>query len=385
MVEINTDSMTKEGYVKCATLIAEEAKRNSLDAEIIDGESIANDGLPRPNVVVSLDVGSDVTIILESHFDIVPPGPGWIHTPFKLTVEGNKAYGRGTSDNKSAIAAAMGAMRQLKKEKLDVNLKLLAGVDEEVGGKCGADYVLSKHALKGNAALVLDSGPENIYLGASGIIWGKITVQGKQGHAGYPFKAENAIEEAIKLITALEVYKKMVEKKRSILHSPYGAPKKFIWGRFTVTMINAGEKENIIPGTCEFRFDRRLLPEEPIEEAEKELHTFFQKSVEKTSCEAKLEITSKQSGYYTSNKLKFVKAVSECIKKTTGHRIAFAGELGGNDGSFFAKNRISVICYGPLRADTNYHGLDEFVYLEDIKNIRDTIINLGKTPKKRII
>lgn len=385
MVAVNTDSMTKEGYSECSALIVKEAEQNSLDAEVIDGESIAKDGFSRPNVVVSLDAGSDVTIILESHFDIVPPGPSWIRPPFKLTVEGGKAYGRGTSDNKSAIAAALGAMRLLKREKPGVNLKLLAAVDEEVGGQCGADYVLSTYGLKGDVALVLDSGPENLNLGASGIIWGKVAVQGKQGHAGYPFKAKNAIEEAIKLVAALRPYKRMVEKKRSILHAPHGAPKKFVWGRFTVTMIKAGEKENIIPGTCEFRFDRRLLPEEPIEEAEKELRAFFQKAVEESGLEAELKITHRQLGYCTSGKIKFVKTVSDCIKKTTAHRIVYAGELGGNDGSFFAKNRIPVICYGPLRADTNYHGVDEFVYLEDLKNTRDIIVNLGKTPRKRIL
>ena len=43
--------------------------------EIVDGEKGAKDGLSRPNVVVSIDVGSEVTLLLESHFDIVPPGP----------------------------------------------------------------------------------------------------------------------------------------------------------------------------------------------------------------------------------------------------------------------------------------------------------------------
>lgn len=385
LVGINTDSITKEGYIECAELIVEEAKKNSLDAKIVDGKSAVKDGLPRPNVIVSLDAGSDATIILESHFDIVPPGLGWAHHPFKLTVEGGKAYGRGASDNKSGIVAALGAMRLLKKEKLDVNLKLLAAVDEEVGGICGADYVMSGHALKGDAALVLDSSPESLSLGASGIIWGKVTVHGKQGHAGYPFKAENAIEKAIKLIAALEPYRRMVEKKRSILSAPQGSPKKFVWGRFMVTMIRAGEKENIIPGTCEFRFDRRLLPEEQTEVAEKELRAFFHEAVEKTGCQAELEIISRLQGYYTSRKLAFTKNVSECIRKVTGRRIIFTGELGGNDGSFFAKNQIPVICYGPIRSDTNYHGVDEFVYIEDLKNTRDIIVSLGKTSRKKIV
>ena len=191
-------------------------------------------------------------------------------------------------------------------------------------------------------------------------------------------------EEALKLLAALEPYKNTVEKKESILHTPPEAPRKFVWGRYTVTMIKAGEKENVIPGTCEVRFDRRLLPEEPIDQAEKELREFFQKAIEKTGCKASLEITNKLQGYHTPKDLVFVQTVSENIKKTLGQSLPFAAELGGNDGSFFAKNGIPVVCHGTIRSDTHFHGVDEFVYIEDIKNTRDLIINLGKVTREKI-
>lgn len=384
MVEIDTDSVSKSGYEKCASLIVEEAEKNSLKAEIIDGEKGAKDGISRPNVIVTLDSGSDVTLLLESHFDIVPPGPNWIHPPFKLTIEEGKAYGRGSADNKSGIAAAIGAMRQLAKEDLDINLKLVAGVDEEIGGKYGVDYVMSDYGLKGEAALVVDAGIERLYLGASGVLWGKIRIEGKQGHAGYPFKAKNAIDETVRLLGVLETYKRSVNKKESFLHAPPEAPRPFVWGRFSVTMISGGEKENIIPGECEIRFDRRLLPEEPLEEAENELQNSFEKACKEANCDASLEITSRLPGYHTAQDLPFVQTVSENIRKTIGQKLPYAAELGGNDGSFFAKNGIPVLCYGTIRADTCYHGVDEFVYLEDIKIIRDLIVNLGKVSREEI-
>ncbi|MGB9135384.1 MAG: ArgE/DapE family deacylase [Candidatus Bathyarchaeia archaeon] len=385
MVEVDTDSVSKKGYEKCASIIIDEARRSRLDVEVIDGEKGAKDGLCRPNVIVTLDAGSDVTLLLESHFDIVPPGPGWTLPPFKLTVKGDKAFGRGSADNKAGIAAAVGAMVQLRKEKtLDVNIRLLAGVDEEIGGRYGVDYVMTDCKLEGDAGLIVDAGCERLYLGASGILWGKINVEGRQGHAGYPFKSKNAIEEALRLLSALEPYRKAVEKKESSLHAPPEAPRKLVWGRYTVTMIHGGEKENVIPGTCEFRFDRRLLPEEQVEEAEKELKEYFQKAVEKTGCKASLELSNKVPGYHTSKDLAFVRTVAENIRKTTGESLPFAAELGGNDGSFFAKNGIPVVCYGTIRADTRYHGLDEFVYLEDMRKVRDLIVNLGKEPRERI-
>ncbi len=385
MVEVDTDSVSKKGYEQCANIIIDEAQRSKLDVEIIDGEKGAKDAMYRPNVIVTLDAGSDVTLLLESHFDIVPPGPGWTMPPFKLTVEGDKAFGRGSADNKAGIAAALGAMAQLRKEKnLDINIRLLAGVDEEIGGRYGVDYVMTDCKLGGDAGLIVDAGCERLYLGASGILWGKVTVEGKQGHAGYPFKSKNAIEEALKLLAALEPYAQAVEKKESALHAPPEAPRRLVWGRYTVTMIHSGEKENVIPGTCEFRFDRRLLPEERVKEAEKELKAYFQKAVKKTGCTASLELSNKMPGYYTSKDLPFVKTVAENIKKATGESLPFAAELGGNDGSFFAKNGIPVVCYGTIRADTRYHGLDEFVYLDDIRKVRDLIVSLGKEPRARI-
>jgi len=385
LVEVDTVSTTKVGYDKCASIIVDEAKKNSLDVEILNGEKAAKDGLSRPNVIVTLDSKSDVTLLLESHFDVVPPGEGWKRPPFKLTIENGKAYGRGASDNKSGIAAAIGAMRQLaKNENLDINIKLLASVDEEIGGTYGIDYVVSDCGVRGDAALVLDSGPERLFLGASGIIWAKILVEGKQGHAGYPFKAKNAIDEALRLISEFKSYKQQVERKNSILKAPPDSPRDRVWGRFNVTMIKAGETENIIPGTCEIRFDRRLLPEESVTEAEKELITFFDSAKKKSRCNASLQITNKFSGYLTSPDLVFVQTVSRMIEKTLGITLPMAGELGGNDGNFFAKHNIPVVCFGPIGTDTCYHGKDEFVHLEDLKNARDLVVNLGKVRREEI-
>ena len=385
LVEKNTESVSKQGYDECAAIILEAAEGSSIEAKVINGENGAKDGVSRPNVVLTLDAGSDTTLLVGSHFDIVQPGPDWSYPPFKLTIQDGKAYGRGTADNKSGIAAAIGAMRRLKKETMDLNLKLIAAVDEEVGGKYGMDYVLSACGVKGDAALILDAGPERIYLGASGMIWGKVVVEGLQGHGGSPFKAKNAITEAMRLIASLESYKKKVEARESKLFAPPEAPKQFVWGRFSTTMIKAGEKVNIIPGVCEFWFDRRLLPEESAEHAERELKDHFNKAVTETSCEASLEILNRQQGYHTPEDLVFVQTASREIRRVVGKNLPYAAELIGNDGSFFAKNGIPAICYGPLRSETRYHGVDEFVYLDDLRNMRNLIIALGKVEREDIV
>ena len=175
-----------------------------------------------------------------------------------------------------------------------------------------------------------------------------------------------------------------MEKKESFLSAPPNCPKDNVWGRFSFTCITAGDKENVIPGKCNVIFDRRLLPEERIEKAESELFLFFNKVLEKTGCKASLNIINRLQGYNTSKENIFVRTVSENIEKTFGEKLPLAGELGGNDGSFFAKNNIPVVCCGPIRQDTRYHGVDEFVYLDDIKKIRNLIINLGREKRVKI-
>jgi succinyl-diaminopimelate desuccinylase len=346
LVECNTDAQSKLEYDKCAEILVQEAEANALTVEVIDGEKGAHDGLSRPNVIVTLDAGSDTTLLLEAHFDIVPPGSGWTYPPFKLTVTEDRAYGRGAADNKSGIVAAYGALRQLVNEDIDINLVLIASIDEEIGGQYGVDYVLDQKKLIGDAALVLDAGPERLSVGASGILWGKITVEGVQGHAGYPFKADNAIDRAMSLLSALQPYRKWVNQKTSQLYAPPNALHEFIWGRFTVTMIHAGEKENIIPGHCEMRFDRRLLPEEDVHEAEQELQDFFERAKATVGCSASLDITTRLPGYLTPSGHPLVQVIKEQIESLKAHKILLAGELGGNDGSFFAKHAIPVVCYG---------------------------------------
>ena len=57
-------------------------------------------------------------------------------------------------------------------------------------------------------------------------------------------------------------------------------------------------------------------------------------------------------------------------------RIFLRGELGGNDDRYFARVGVPVVCFGPLREECRFHGVDEFVYLSDIQLVSRTLVNL---------
>jgi succinyl-diaminopimelate desuccinylase len=377
LVEIDTDSNTKTGYLTCADVIKKEAESAGLRTEVCDSVEIAPDKKPRPNVIVRLDVGAKETVLLATHYDVVAAGTGWRHDPFKLVIEGDRAFGRGAADDKSAIVCAMGALRELKEMTPRVNTVLLVSPDEEVGGELGLGYAVNHANVRGDAAIVLDASPAVVSIGASGILWGKVIVKGKQGHAGYPQLAQNAIDKAIPFLERLSKYSKIRERIRSKIQAPPGSLHKQIWGRFSLTMLSAGEKENIIPGECEARFDMRVCPDENYERAKRDFERYFKRLRSSQKVKATLEFTQQNpSNYFTDPKHPIVSRFSRAANDAFERNIPVAGELGGNDGHFFSKVGMPVVSFGTIRDDCRFHGVDEFVHLKDIELVKKTLVNL---------
>ncbi|MHA1423938.1 MAG: M20/M25/M40 family metallo-hydrolase [Candidatus Thorarchaeota archaeon] len=104
IVELDTNSDEKKNYAICAGIIKKYCEEAGLKVELFDS---MNDGIPQPNVVATMDVGAKTTILLCTHYDVVPPGDveDWKLPPFTLTMKKDKAFGRGVSDDKGNIVA----------------------------------------------------------------------------------------------------------------------------------------------------------------------------------------------------------------------------------------------------------------------------------------
>ncbi|KPY55130.1 Acetylornithine deacetylase/Succinyl-diaminopimelate desuccinylase and related deacylase [Pseudomonas syringae pv. solidagae] len=92
---------------------------------------------------VSLDGASDEVVGIHVHADVVPVTlDNWVLPdgtrldPFKVTLIGDRMYGRGTEDDKNGIVVALYAMKVIKEEKLPLarNFKLLIDTTEETAG-----------------------------------------------------------------------------------------------------------------------------------------------------------------------------------------------------------------------------------------------------------
>ena len=85
-----------------------------------------------------------------AHLDTVPVGDGWHYPPFKLTVDNDVLYGRGTIDDKGPAVAALWAAKAIKELNIPVkNFRIIFGGNEE-GGCEDMEYYEKKEKFPQN-------------------------------------------------------------------------------------------------------------------------------------------------------------------------------------------------------------------------------------------
>lgn len=114
---------------------------------------------------ISLHGSGDEVVGIHAHADVVPVTPeNWVLKdgtrldPFKVTLVGDRMYGRGTEDDKNGIVVALYAMKIIKEEKLPLarNFKLLVDTTEETTGDA-IPYYFERNPTP-NYNLALDGG-----------------------------------------------------------------------------------------------------------------------------------------------------------------------------------------------------------------------------------
>jgi acetylornithine deacetylase/succinyl-diaminopimelate desuccinylase-like protein len=145
-----------------------------------------------------------------------------------------------------------------------------------------------------------------------------------------------------------------------------------------MTVYEAGSKTNTIPGKAEISFDCRTVPEEDVEEVAKDIEKFLEQAIEETGVEATLKFKTKHAGWGSDPENKFIKVFHAAVHDVVDPGIPISADLGGNDGYYFTKHGIPTACYGTLRDDNNYHGLDEFMHLEDFEKVKSALIHFAE-------
>lgn len=212
------------------------------------------------NLIVRRNYGPGITIALNAHGDVVPPGEGWTQDPYGGAIVDGHIYGRASAVSKSDFASFTFAVRAL--EALDIPLhgsvELHFTYDEEFGGEMGPGWLLRNKLTKPDLLIAAGFSYE-VVTAHNGCLQMEVTVHGKQAHAAIPESGVDALQGAVQILNALyaqnALYKSITSKVAGISH-PY----------LNVGRIEGGTNTNVVPGKVMFKLDRRMIPEEnPVE------------------------------------------------------------------------------------------------------------------------
>ena len=378
LVKIPTENPPGKNYGECAEFIGKKLDEFGYEVEYIEVPSnlldeLAPEGKQLPRVNVLGRLGKDKPVIhFNGHFDVVPAGSGWSVDPYGGLVKEGKIYGRGSSDQKSGIAAQIFAVEAIKRAgfQLKGTVEQSATVDEETGGFAGLGYLVDNGFISKNRTdycIITEClNVDRICIGHRGAIWFEVKTFGKKAHGCMPKLGINAIDKMVKLLSKLnyELRPKLEDKVTRYPVVPEEAKRPSI----TPTFINSGIKLNVVPDICIAKFDRRLIPEENADVAWQEIKAILS-SLRKEDPDFNYEIKeiSRVESTIVPTDTNIVKALSNAIKLVLNKQPEFVLSPGFDDQRFIVQNAKINECvvYGPGIL-TQAHVTDEYVLIKDI-------------------
>ncbi|MFH1479317.1 MAG: M20 family metallopeptidase [Candidatus Omnitrophota bacterium] len=376
LIAIPTVNPPGINYEKIASLIETECIKMGLKIRKIVTpraslyKSGIRSGSNRVNLICDWHVGSKKTLHINCHYDVVPASrERWATDPFKGVVRSGKLYGRGSEDMKGNIAAVIFALRSLKKTgvKPGINIQLSFTPDEETGGAAGLGYLVKKGLVKADYAMSEGYSGEYLAIGNKGVLWAEVVVKGRSSHASLPHLGVNSFERACKLVELLKRLQKRLSKKKTRfdIKDTLARVPTLVVGGFS----SGGEKVNTVPGETMFTIDRRLIPEETIGSAKKEIRDVVRnfnnmfpdsKAFVKFRGEGR-PVVSKEDRY-------FFKTVTGSIKSIIAKSPKLCILPGATDMRYFMTKGIPALGYS-VKGGDSWHSANEFIY---IKSLIDT-------------
>jgi len=136
------------------------------------------------------------TVLVYAHYDVQPVGEAsaWRTPPFEPVIRDERMYGRGTSDDKGPMLAALGAVERLLEERgsLPVNVRILLEGEEEIGSPSLEPALLAhRDALQADVAISADGAmwsaeQPSLNVAARGMLAVEVSVRGPSAdlHSG---------------------------------------------------------------------------------------------------------------------------------------------------------------------------------------------------------
>jgi succinyl-diaminopimelate desuccinylase len=342
-----------------------------MGIEEIEVHSARDERVPsgeRPNIIARIPGRNrEQALWLMSHMDIVPAGElkNWASDPFSLRVEGNKVFGRGAEDNGQGLVASLALAKALLEEQLQppIDLALLFVADEETGNDLGIRFLLESRPLFGKEDLIVvpDGGEPDgsmIEVAEKGILWVKVTVQGKQTHGSTPDRGTNAHSAAAHLICRLEELHRRFPERDAVFDPPTST--------FEATKVEPGVPNvNTIPGEHTFYLDCRVMPGYPLDQVVAAIQQMAAAVDAERRTRTTVEVVQRQDAAPpTPVKAAVVQGLQRAVKAVYGVEGRPMGIGGGTVAAHIRRKGYSAAVWA--RMDETMHGPNEYAIIDNL-------------------
>ena len=345
-------------------------------------------------------------LVVHGHLDVVPAmAEDWSVDPFAAEVKDGMIWGRGAVDMKDMDAMVLATVRHMvrnnEKPRRDIVLAFFA--DEEAGGEYGAGYMVNNHAhlFEGATEAISEVGGfsadingKRAYLlqtAEKGIAWLKLTANGRAGH-GSQINEDNAVTKLAGAVSRigehewplsytkttrafLEGVSELTgvafdEDNPQVLLDQLGTVARFVGATLQNTsnpsVLTAGYKQNVIPGTAEALIDVRTLPEQQDMVVEK-IRELAGAGVDLSTVHRDVALETPFSG-------NLVDAMVAALGKEDPEAVVLPYMLsGGTDNKSLSKLGMTGYGFAPLRLPKEldftglFHGVDERVPIDSLR------------------
>jgi acetylornithine deacetylase len=324
----------------------------------------------RPNVVgIVQGRGGGRSLILNAHVDVVDTGPleAWKYPPWSGAVADGKLYGRGSVDDKAALAAMIFVAQCLRRLGISPggNLILESAVDEEWGG--GGTLATAHRGYRADAGIAFEPTALEICPATRGGQAFRVTVPGKGAHPYRSYEGVSALEKAMPLLAALKVLEgDRQERFRTKLFERYPIFLPIVVGKITADIIPSK-----VPERCVFEGLMGYSPDETYQAARAELEGKVAAAAAEDPWLAAHPPTVEWHGLNKEGAQipadhPFVEVMGESFTEVTGKQPTIRGFTAGCDLPLLIKYaQVPSVIFGPGELVVA-HGSNEYVEISQV-------------------
>ena len=368
LIAVPSENPPGRNYKGCADLLQKRVHEAGLNCERHEFPSPVAKGAAETASAVNLlsSYGhGEHTLHFHGHYDVVPAQSA---KQFQAVRKEHFLFGRGSCDMKGGIVAMLYAIRALQEcgVALDGKIALTLVSDEETGGARGSAWLATQGLLGRNGIGMLLPEP------TSGAVWNsnrgaislRVNVFGKSAHVGLQHHGENAFERMVRVVERLQQLKAKVEQRRTACN--IGAEQ----SRHSILMLGGqsggGANFNVVPEQCCFTVDRRINPEENLQEEKARLLDVLERC-KSAGIPLEWEVLQEGDSSHCDESEKLGLALRQSVEAVTGQPPRFEMCPGLLEIRFYAAQNIPAYAYGPGLLSVA-HGPNEYV---DLRKVRD--------------